>query len=123
MHGTIEFGGNLVPFAGAKLTADLQEGAQWLNNKVDGIPVLQNIVKPFGDVVNGFGASIGDVFGSFGRSANDFGAAFEHLSHGDLKEAGKSLYNSGKDIVVGAYDSTKDAVKSVLDSVEDFFSW
>jgi hypothetical protein len=123
VHGTIELSGNLVPALGADLAANLQQGAQWVNGKVNGIPVVQNLVKPLGDGVNGFGAAVGDVFDGFGQSANDFGSAFEHLSHGDFKQAAESVYDSGKDVVVGAYDAGKDVVNSVVDSVKDFFSW
>ena len=123
VHGTIELSGALVPALYADMGANLQQGAQWVNNKVNGIPVVQNLVKPIGDAFNGFGAALGDVVDGFDQSANDFGSAFEHLSHGDFKQAAESAYDSGKDVVKGVYDAGKDAVNSVVDSVKDFLSW
>ncbi len=123
VHGTIQLTGAVPQAIGAELGGNLQQYSQWVNNEVNGIPVLQNVVKPIGDVVNGFGGVVGDLLDGEGESANDFGAAFEHLSHGDFKEAAESIYDSGKDAVVGVYDAGKDAVKGVVDSVVDFFSW
>ena len=123
VHGAFQTVGSLPQGIVGYFGAELQLGGSWLNSKVDGIPVLQNFVKPFGDLVNGVGAGLGDLANGLGESADDFGSAIEHLSHGDFKEAGKSLYNSGKDIVEGVYDAGKDVVNSVVDSIKDIFSW
>ena len=124
MHGTLQFTGAIPEAIGAYIGGPLlQQDAQWLNNEVDGIPVLQNLVKPFGDIVNGFGAVLGDLADAAGQSINDLGAAFEHLSQGDFTQAAESVYDAGKDVAVDAYDAAKDAVNSVVDSVEDFFSF
>ena len=96
--------------------ANLQLGANWLNDHVNGIPVVQNIVKPIGDVVNG----IGDLANGAGESVDDFGSAIEKLSHGDFKEVGKKLVDSVQDAAGSVYDAGKDAVKSVVDSTKTF---
>ena len=102
--------------------AGLQMGASWLNNKVEGIPVLQNVVQPFGDIVGGAGASVADVFNGIGESFDDTGAAFEKLCHGDLKGFAEGLGDAASDVVGGAADAVEDAASSVKDAVVDFFS-
>ena len=87
--------------------ANLQLGANWLNDHVNGIPVVQNIVKPTGDVVNGIGAGIGDLANGAGESVDDFGSAIEKLSHGDFKEAGKKLVDSVQDAAGSVYDEER----------------
>jgi hypothetical protein len=122
VHGTIQLTGAIPQAIGADLGANLQQGAQWVNSEVDGIPVLQNVVKPLGDAVNGFGAALGDVFDGAGQSVNDIGGAFEDLSHGDGGKALCKLGDSFKDAGAGVVNAATDVVKSVGDTIGDFFS-
>ena len=101
----------------------LQLGAQWLNEKVNGIPILQNVVKPVCDLVDGGGAAVGDVFNGIGESWNDAGTAFEDLCDGNLKGFGEKAGDAVVDVAKGAVDGVKDAAKSVGNAIEDLFSW
>ena len=122
VHGTVQLTGALPQAIGTDLGANLQQSAQWVNNQVNGIPVVQNVVKPVGDVVNGFGAAVGDVFDGVGQSANDVGAAFEDLSHGDGGKALCKLGDAAKDVGGGVVHAVTDAVSSVGHSIGHFFS-
>jgi predicted double-glycine peptidase len=122
-HGVFETVGGVVQTVFCGVSAGLQLGAQWLNSEVDGIPVLQNIVKPFGDVVNGAAAGVADVFNGIGDSFNDFGDSIEKLCDGDFSGCAQSLGKTCVDTVEGAVDSVKDTVGSVVDSIGDLFSW
>jgi len=122
-HGVFQVVGSAPQAVFGYFGAELQLGAQYLNDKVKGIPVLRNFVEPLGDAVNGIGAGIGDLANGAGESVNDIGTAIEQLSHGDFKGAAKSFYDSGKDAVTGVYDAGKDVVSSVKNAVEDLFDW
>jgi len=122
VHGTIQVTGAIPQAIGADLGGNLQQGAQWVNGKVNGIPVLQNVVKPIGDVVNGFGGALGGVFDGVGQSANDIGGAFEDLSHGDGRKALGKLGDAVKDGAGGVATAVADGVSSVGHAVKDFFS-
>jgi hypothetical protein len=104
------------------VSAGLQMGASWLNNEVEGIPVLQNLVQPLGDVVDGAAASAADVCNGIGESFDDTGAAIEKLCHGDFKGFAEGLGDATGDVIGGAADAVKDAAGSVKDAVVDFFS-
>ena len=122
VHGTIQLTGAIPQAIGADLGANLQQGAQWVNNEVNGIPVVQNLVKPLGDAVNGFGAVVGDAFDGTGQSVNDFGAAFEDLSHGDGRKALCALGDAAKDLGGGVARAVTDTVSSVGHAIGDLFS-
>jgi len=123
IHGIPELFGGAFQTVGCGVGALLQTGASWLSNKVDGIPVLQNIVKPFTDMVSGAGASIADVFNGFGEACDSMGGAFESLCHGDVSGFVSGVGDSCKDVVGGAVDAVGDAVDSVGDAIGDLFSW
>jgi hypothetical protein len=123
VHGTIQLTGAIPQAIGADLGGNLQQGAQWVNGKVNGIPVLQNVVKPIGDAVDGFGAAVGDVFDGAGQSANDIGEAFEDLSHGDGRKALCKLGDSLKDAGAGVVNAVGDGLSSAGHAIEDLFSW
>ena len=122
VHGTIQLTGALPQAVGADLGGNLQQGAQWVNGKVNGIPVLQNLVKPIGDAVNAFGAVVGDLVDGPGQAANDIGGAFEDLSHGDGGKAVRKLGDAVKDLGSGVASAVSTVTSSVGHAVKDFFS-
>jgi hypothetical protein len=122
MRGICDVFGGAVQTVFCGVGAGLQMGASWLNNEVEGIPVLQNVVQPFGDIVGGAGASMADVFNGIGESFDDTGAALEKLCHGDFKGFAEGLGDAASDAIGGAVDAVADAASSVKDAVVDFFS-
>jgi hypothetical protein len=122
MRGICDVFGGAFQTVFCGVSAGLQMGASWLNNEVEGIPVLQNLVQPLGDIVNGAGAAVADVFNGIGESFDDTGAAFEKLCDGDFKGFAEGLGDAAGDAVGGAADAVKDAVSSVGDAVGDLFS-
>ena len=122
VHGVFQVAGSVPQGILGYFGAELQLGGNWLNSKVDGIPVLRNIAEPLGDAVNTVGAAIGDLANGAGESVDDLGSAIENLSHGDFKEAGKKVVDSVKDAAGSVYDAGKDVVKGAVESVKDFFS-
>ena len=121
VHGTVQLTSALPQLIGTYEFGQLQAGAQWVNNKVAGIPVVQNVVQPIGDAVSGFGGAVGSLFDGGGQSANDIGAAFEDLSHGDGKKALCHLGDAVKDLGGGVASAVSGVVNSVGDSVAHFF--
>jgi hypothetical protein len=122
LHGVADVFGGVFQTIGCGIGGGLQIGAHWLNNAVDGIPVLQNIVQPIGDLVNGVGAVLGDAFNGLGEACDSIGGAFEHLFNGDVGGFFDGLGNAASDVVGGAVSAVGDAVSAVGDAVSDFFS-
>jgi len=123
IHGVPEFCGGLFQTAGCGVGTLMQTGASWLGGKVKDIPVLQNLVLPLTDAVNGAGACIADVCNGFGEACDSVGGAFEDLSHGDVGGFVKGLGDSCRDVVGGAAHAVGDAVDSVGDAIKSIFSW
>jgi hypothetical protein len=121
LHGIPEVFGGAFQTVGCGIGGLLQMGSSWLNNAVDGIPVLQNIVKPFGDVVNGCGAVLRDVFNGFGEACNSVGGAFESLFNGDLGGFAGGLGNAVGDAAGGVVNAVGDAVDAVGNAIGDLF--
>jgi hypothetical protein len=121
VQGIPELFGGIVQTVGCGVGGILQIGAGWLNNAVDGIPILQNIVKPFGDVVSGAGAVLGDVFNGFGEACNSIGGAFGSLCNGDFGGFIGGVGDAAGDVVSGVGDAIGDAVSSVGDAISDLF--
>jgi hypothetical protein len=90
---------------------------------VQGIPVVQQLVQPMGDLINGAGAAGGDFFNGIGESWNDAGSALENLCNGDFKGFAEKAGDAAGDVLQGSYDAVKDTVKSIGSAVEDLFSW
>jgi hypothetical protein len=122
VHGFPQLFGGAVQTVGSFVGGLFQLGAGWLNHAVEGIPVLENIVQPFGDLVNGFGAVVGDVFNGFGEACDSIGGAFESLFDGDLGGFAEGVGEAVGDVVGGVVDAVGDAVDAVGDAVSDFFS-
>ena len=122
LHGVADVFGGVFQTIGCGIGGGLQIGAHWLNNAVDGIPVLQNIVKPIGDLVNGVGAVLGDAFNGLGEACDSIGGAFEHLFNGDVGGFFDGLGNAASDVVGGAVSAVGDAVSAVGDAIGDFLS-
>jgi hypothetical protein len=122
VHGFPEFFGGLFQTAGCGLGAGMQAGAKWLSDKVEGIPVLENVVQPFTDIFSGAGACIADVFNGFGEACNDIGGAFDSLFNGDLGGFFDGVGDAAGDVVSGAADAISDAAGAVGDAISDVFS-
>ena len=122
VHGIPQVVGGLVQTVGSFVGGLFQLGAGWLNNAVEGIPVLENIVQPIGDIINGVGAVIGDVFNGIGEACDSIGGAFESLFEGDFGGFVEGVGDAVGDVVGGVVDAVGDAVDAVGDAVSDFFS-
>jgi hypothetical protein len=122
VHGFPQFFGGLVQGAFCGLGTLLQGGSDWLGGAVEGIPVLENIVQPFTDLVNGFGACLSDVFNGFGEACDEIGGAFESLFEGDFGGFCDGIGDAVGDAVGGVVDAVGDAVDAVGDAIGDFFS-
>jgi hypothetical protein len=122
VHGLFELPSGIVQGIGSAIGAGLQLGGSWLKNAVNGIPVVQNIVQPFGDVLNGVGAVFGDVFDGFGKAGNSLGEAFGSLAQGDLGGFVSGLGSAVGDAATGVGKAVGDAVSAVGNAVSDFFS-
>jgi len=96
---------------------------RWINNKANGIPVVQNVVKPIGDAILGFGNQYADLADGVGAPLIDTGRGLVALWHGNGGEFLHDVYDSGKDAVHGAVDAVKDAADTVKNIVSDLFSW
>jgi len=123
VHGLFEVSGGIPQTIGSFVGGGLQIGADWFNDQVDGIPVLQNIAKPFGDMVNGAGAVLGDVFNGVGESLDDFGSAFEDLSHGNWDKFTDHMADAAVDVGGAVVDAVSDTVDAVGDAIGDLFDW
>ncbi len=121
LHGVIEGAGAILPDIFGDTGAGLQLGAQWMNNEVNGIPVLSNVLQPIGDLVNGLGGSLVDICGGIEQSADDLGSAVDNLLHGNLEGAAGSVYDAGKDAVVGAAKAVGDGISSAISAIGDLF--
>ena len=122
VHGIPEFFGGLVQTVGCGIGALLQKGAEALSNLVDGIPVLENIVQPFTDLVSGFGGCVADVFNGFGKACNSIGGAFDSLCDGDVGGFVDGVGDAVGDVASGVGSAISDAAGAVGDAVGDLFS-
>ena len=122
LHGIPEFFGGLVQTVGCGIGALLQKGAEALSNLVDGIPVLENIVQPFTDLVSGFGGCVADIFNGFGKACNSIGGAFDSLCDGDLGGFVGGVADAAGDVVSGVGSAISDAAGAIGDAVGDLFS-
>jgi hypothetical protein len=118
-----EISGGLSQTIGGGVGGGMQIAGNWINNEVNGVPVLKQFVQPFGDVLSGAGAVIGDIGNGVGKSYDDFGSAIESLTHGNFGDFASGIASSVADPVEGVVDSLGDAAKSVGHAVEDAFSW
>ena len=121
LHGVIEGAGAVLPDIYTDIGAGLQLGAQWMNNEVNGIPVLSNVLQPIGDLVNGIGGALVDISGGVAQSANDLGSAVDNFAHGDFEGAAGSLFDAGKDAVSGAVNAVKNTIGSAISAIGDLF--
>ena len=122
IHGIFETVGGIPQTIGCYFASALQAGGNWLNNEVNGIPVLQNIVQPFGDLVSGIGAGLADLCNGVGECFDDFGGAIEDLSHGNWGAFADRIGDTVVDLGSGVVDAAEDVIGSVGDAVGDIFS-
>ncbi len=122
LHGIPEFVGGLVQTVGCGVGALFQLGAEKLSNLVDGVPVLQNIVQPFTDLVSGFGGGVADVFNGVGKAFNDVGNAFSDLCKGNVADAAGDVGQAVGDAAKGVANAVGDVASSVGNAISDVFS-
>jgi len=122
IHGLFEFPSGVAQTVLCGIGGVLQLGGQWLNNAVDGIPVVQNVVKPIGDVINGAGAVVGDVFNGICSGVDDIGSAFGNLADGNFGDFASDMGDAVVDTAGGVVNAIGDAASAVGDAVTDFFS-
>ena len=121
-HGLIGFPGGILQTVVGGIGAGISLGGQALNDVVEGIPVVENLVQPFGDIVNGVGAAIGDIGNGFGEAFDSWGQGFEDLFSGDVGGFFSGLGEGFVDIGSGIVDGVGDFFSGVGDAVSDFFS-
>lgn len=123
VHGLMEVGGGLVQGIGGGIGYyGFQIPGDWINSKVEGIPVLENIVQPLGDLWNTCGDILGHACDSVGESIDDFGNAIECLGNGDFSGAGQAALDGLQDLGTGVADVVTDVVSGVGDAIGDLFS-
>jgi len=122
VHGLFEFPAGIVQTVGCGIGGGISLAGQWLNDVTEGIPVVENLVQPLGDIVNGVGAAVGDFVNGIGEGVDSFGGAFESLFDGDIEGFGSGLWDGITDIGGGIVDAVGDVVSGIGDAVSDFFS-
>jgi len=122
VHGIPQLIGGAFQTVGCGIGGGIQLGAQWLNDKVEGIPVLENIVQPLGDIFNGAGAVVSDVFNGFGEACDDFGGALGDLFDGNFSDAASKAGDVVTDVAGAVADAVGDAASAVGDAISDVFS-
>jgi len=123
LHGVSEVAGGIPQTVMCGIGAGLQIGSSWLQSKVSGVPVLQNLVLPITDVVGGAGAALADVGNGIGESMDDVGSSLEDLAHGDGRKALDKLGDAAEDLGSGAAHAVVDSVTDVGHAIADLFSW
>lgn len=121
-HGIFEVPGGIIQTIGCGVGGAISLGGQWLNGVVEDVPVLENIVQPFGDIVDGIGSAVGDIFNGFGEAFDSVGGAFEDLFDGDVGGFFGGLWDGITDIGGGIVDAVGDFFSGVGDAISDFFS-
>jgi hypothetical protein len=122
VHGLIEVPTGVAQTVCCGISAGLQMGADWLDAKVAGIPVLHNVVQPIGDVIHGAGAAVADVTNGLSEAMDDVGSGFEKLFKGEGRGFVKQMGNAVEDATSGVVNAVKDVGHSVVHAVEDIFS-
>jgi hypothetical protein len=123
VHGIAQLYGGIDQTLFSGIGAGVQIGARWLNDEVKDVPVLRNVVQPFGDIVGGVGAATGDLFNGVGESWDDPGSSVEDLCKGDFGGFAKNLGDSVVDVGSGVVDAVGDAASAVGKAIGDLFSW
>jgi hypothetical protein len=122
LHGILETVGGIPQSIGGYFGSALQAGGSWLNGAVEGIPVLENIAQPIGDLVGGIGAGVADLFNGAGEFYDDVGGALEELSHGNWDAFTDRMADSAMDVGGGVVDAVSDVAGAVGDAIGDVFS-
>ncbi len=122
LHGIAETVGGVVE----TVVGGVGFGVQWVGDKlseaVDGIPVVEQLVKPVGTLIETGGAIIGDLADGFGDAANHVGSAFEKLFDGDVGGFFSDAGSAVVDVAKGVGEAVWDGIKGVGEAIGDFFS-
>jgi len=121
-HGLIGFPGGIIQTLGGGIGGGLSLFGQWMNDGVEGIPVVENLVQPFGDLFDGVGSAFSDVVGGFGEAFDSWGQGFEDLFSGDVGGFFSGIGEGFLDIGSGIVEGVGDFFGGVADAVGDFFS-
>lgn len=101
----------------------LQRGGAWINDSVDGIPVLSNLAKPIGHSLLGTGAVLGDLASGLGQVTDDLNESLVDFSNGDIAGGLGDVAQSVGDSAQSIANAVGDAIDSAADAVSDFFDW
>ncbi|HQF87290.1 MAG TPA: C39 family peptidase [Acidobacteriota bacterium] len=121
-HGLIGLPGGVIETVGGVIGGGVSLFGQWINDGVEGIPVVENIVQPFGDLFDGVGSAFSDVVGGFGEAFDSWGGGFEALFDGDVGGFFSGIGEGFLDIGSGIVEGVGDFFGGVADAVGDFFS-
>ncbi len=121
-QGFFESLGGVFGLVGGGVGFGIWKAGDWLNDLVEGIPVLENLVQPFGDIFEGVGEGVADIFNAVDNVAKDVGDMFGSLFEGDFGGAAQSAVDVVGDAVGGVVDAVGDVAGGVVDAVGDLFS-
>ncbi len=122
VHGIFQFPGGLAQTIISGVGGLFSLGGQWLHDKLEGIPVLENILQPFADLIDTAGAVLGDLGNGVGEALDSWGGAFEDLFAGDFGGFASGIGEGIADVATGVADAVGDVVSGIGDAVGDLFS-
>lgn len=121
-QGFFEGLGGIYGLVGGGVGFGIWKAGDWLNDLVEGIPVLENFVQPIGDIFEGVGEGVADIFNAIDNVSKDVGDMFGALFEGDFGGAAQNAVQVVTDAVGGVVDAVGDVVGGVVDAVGDLFS-
>ncbi|PWT89446.1 MAG: hypothetical protein C5B54_08890 [Acidobacteria bacterium] len=123
-HGVLQTIGGGINLVGGGMGYYLGTApAQYIEDKVDGIPVVQNVVKPICDALDTTGTVLGDISNGFGTAFDDVGSAIQSFSNGDISGGAEDLVDSLVDLGSAAVNSVSDAAQGAVTAIKHFFSF
>lgn len=122
IRGVLQLFAGVIGIVGGAIGAGLQLAGQGLNGLVNDIPVLQNFVKPIGDILNALGAAIADIGQGVGSIVDDIGTALSDVVSGDLSGAAGAVGDAVSDAASTVVDVASDVVSGAGDVISDVFS-
>jgi hypothetical protein len=123
LRGVGQVGAGLTQIVGCGISGLIQLAGTSLNDAVDGIPVVQNLVKPLGDSWNAGAAVASDVTQVFANTQDAGGQILGNLASGDVAGAGEVAGNAALDVVGGSLEAVYDAGEGIVDAVTHLFDW
>ncbi len=122
VHGIFQVPGGLAQTIISGVGGLFSLGGQWLHDKLEGIPVLENLLQPLAGLVDTAGAVLGDLGNGVGEALDSWGGAFESLFDGNFGDFASGIGEGFADVATGVVDAVGDVVSGIGDAVGDFFS-